>query len=137
MLRLRLWALYFLNELGDSTAQAIAVGQPLLDDARRVLGPDHPSTLGSRGNLANACQAAGRAAEAIPLHEAPAITAVSEAACGGPVPVTGAMTCWHGMRSPVYDVMPAPPAIWRLSGLDRNCLSAITLDAIPPRPQTL
>jgi hypothetical protein len=28
--------------------------------------------------------------------------------------------------------MPAPPAIWRLSGLDRDFLSAITLDAIPP-----
>jgi len=25
----------------------------------------------------------------------------------------------------VYDVMPAPPAIWRLPGLDRNRLSAI------------
>jgi hypothetical protein len=58
--------------------------------------------------------------------EARTVTAVSEAACGGPVPVTGAMTFWHGMRSPVYDVMPAPPAIWRLSGLDRNYLSAIT-----------
>ena len=37
------------------------------------------------------------------------------------VPVTGARTCWHGMRSPVYGVMPTPPAIRRLSGLDRNC----------------
>jgi hypothetical protein len=69
LLRLRLWALYYLNELGESAAQAIAVGEPLLDDAKRVLGPDHPSTLGSRGNLANAYQAAGRAAEAIPLHQ--------------------------------------------------------------------
>jgi len=69
LLRLRLWALYHLNQLGDSAAQAIAVGAPLLRDAERVLGPDHPDTLTSRNNLANAYQAAGRAAEAIPLHE--------------------------------------------------------------------
>ncbi len=45
LLRLRLQALHLLNELGDSAAQAIEVGQPLLDDAERVLGPDHPDTL--------------------------------------------------------------------------------------------
>ena len=69
LLRLRLWALYHLNELGDSAVQAVAVGEPLLDDAGRVLGPDHPDTLASRNNLVGACQEAGRAAEAIPLLE--------------------------------------------------------------------
>ena len=69
VLRLRGWALWFLNDLGDSAAQAIAVGEPLLADRERVLGPDHPDTLASRNNLAAAYQAAGRAAEAIPLHE--------------------------------------------------------------------
>ena len=34
-----------------------------------MLGPDHPDTLASRNNLATAYQEAGRAAEAIPLHE--------------------------------------------------------------------
>ena len=34
-----------------------------------VLGPDHPSTLTSRGSLAIAYQAAGRTDEAITLHE--------------------------------------------------------------------
>ena len=34
-----------------------------------MLGPDHPDTLTSRNNLAAAYQAAGRAAEAIPLYE--------------------------------------------------------------------
>ena len=34
-----------------------------------MLGPDHPDTLGSRDNLAIAYRAAGRAAEAIELHE--------------------------------------------------------------------
>jgi hypothetical protein len=69
VLRLRGWALWFLNDLGDSAAQAIAVGEPLLADQERVLGPDHPDTLNSRNNLAEAYRAAGRAAEAIPLHE--------------------------------------------------------------------
>jgi tetratricopeptide (TPR) repeat protein len=37
---------------------------------RTKLGPDHPSTLESRFNLATAYHAAGRTAEAITLHEA-------------------------------------------------------------------
>ena len=69
VLRLRGWAVWFLNDLGDSAAQAIAVGEPLLADLERVLGPDHPDTLTSRNNLADAYRDAGRAAEAIPLHE--------------------------------------------------------------------
>ena len=69
LVALRLWALYYLNELGDSAAQAIAVGEPVLGDVERVLGPDHPLTLASRNNLAGAYRAAGRAAEAIPLCE--------------------------------------------------------------------
>ena len=69
LLRLRFWALYHLIELGDSAAQAIAVGEPLAADLERMLGPDHPDTLNSRNSLAAAYQAAGRAAEAIPLFE--------------------------------------------------------------------
>ena len=69
VLRLRGWAVWFLNDLGDSAAQAIAVGEPLLADRERVLGPDHPDTLASRNNLTEAYRDAGRAAEAIPLHE--------------------------------------------------------------------
>ncbi|MFI5067845.1 MAG: tetratricopeptide repeat protein, partial [Streptosporangiales bacterium] len=69
LLGLRLRALYHLLELGDSTAQAIMAGEPLVADCERVLGPDHPDTLASRDNLAAAYRAAGRAAEAIPLHQ--------------------------------------------------------------------
>ena len=69
LLRLRLWVLYLLDELGDSAGQAIAVGEPLLKDAERLLGADHPDTLNSRDNLADAYREAGRATEAIPLHE--------------------------------------------------------------------
>ena len=67
LLSLRFWALYDLNELGDSTSAAIAIGKPLVADSQRVLGPDHPDTLTAQNNLAVAYQEAGRAAEAIPL----------------------------------------------------------------------
>ena len=69
MLRLRFVALYHLIELGDSTPQAIAVGEPLTADLERLLGPDHPDTLNSRNSLAAAYLAAGRVADAIPLFE--------------------------------------------------------------------
>ncbi len=69
MIRLRLWATWFLANLGDSTAQAIVIGERLIADQERVLGPDHPDTLSSRNNLALAYQEAGRTDEAIPLHE--------------------------------------------------------------------
>ena len=69
LLVLRGWAVWFLLDLGDSAAQAIALAGPLLAGRERVLGPDHPDTLTSRNNLAVAYRAAGRAAEAIALHE--------------------------------------------------------------------
>ncbi len=69
MIRLRWWALFFLNYLGDSTAQAIAIGERLLADQERVLGPDHPDTLSSRFNLAIVYREAGRLDEAVSLHE--------------------------------------------------------------------
>jgi tetratricopeptide (TPR) repeat protein len=69
LLRLRHWAIWCLNELGDSFAQAIEYGQLLVADRERVLGDIHPDTLGSRGNLAFAYREAGRLDEAIALHE--------------------------------------------------------------------
>ena len=69
LLRLRFVAFYQTLELGDSTLQAIAVGEPLAGDLERLLGPDHPDTLNSRNSLAAAYLAAGRVAEAIPLFE--------------------------------------------------------------------
>jgi tetratricopeptide (TPR) repeat protein len=44
-------------------------GAKALADFERILGPDHPNTLGSRNNLAGAYASAGRTAEAIPLLE--------------------------------------------------------------------
>jgi hypothetical protein len=45
MLNLRGWAIWLLNELGDSAEQSISIGEPLLADQERVLGADHPNTL--------------------------------------------------------------------------------------------
>jgi tetratricopeptide (TPR) repeat protein len=69
LLRLRFLALYHLIELGDSATQAVAVGEPLIVDLERLLGPNHPDTLNARNSLAAAYQAAGRPAEAVPLFE--------------------------------------------------------------------
>ena len=55
MLRLRLRAVYYLNELaGSARQQPIAAGEPLAVDSERALGPDQPGTLTSRNNLASA-----------------------------------------------------------------------------------
>jgi RNA polymerase sigma factor (sigma-70 family) len=69
LVRLQFVAFYHLLELGDSTPQAIVVGEPLAQALERLLGPDHPDTLNSRNSLAAAYLAAGRVAEAIPLFE--------------------------------------------------------------------
>ena len=69
LLGLRGWAIWCLNELGDSFAQAIEYGQDLAADSERILGDAHPATLTSRNNLAAAYQAAGRLDEAIPLYQ--------------------------------------------------------------------
>ena len=59
--------LYHLVELGDSMPQAIVLGEPLVADLERMLGPDHPDTMNARNSLAVAYHTAGRTAEAIPL----------------------------------------------------------------------
>jgi tetratricopeptide (TPR) repeat protein len=69
LLNRRGWALWCLNDLGDSAAQAIELGAPLMADYARVLGEGHPHTLMSRNNLAFAFRASGRVGEAIPLYE--------------------------------------------------------------------
>jgi tetratricopeptide (TPR) repeat protein len=69
LLALRARALRCIHELGDSAAQAIEYGEPIVADSERLLGDAHPTTLASRNNLAYALQAAGRPDEAIPLFE--------------------------------------------------------------------
>ncbi len=69
LLRLRGWAIWCLNRLGDSFSQAVEYGRLLVADAERVLGDTHPQTLTSRSNLAVAYDDAGRLDEAIRLYE--------------------------------------------------------------------
>ena len=67
----------FVAILATTIRNAADLGMPqlaltLTDSVTRAgdtLGPDHPSTLASRNNLANAYQDAGRLDEAIALHE--------------------------------------------------------------------
>jgi Tetratricopeptide repeat len=49
-------------------AETIALLERTLADREQVLGPAHPDTLTSRGNLAAAYQEAGRLAEAETLR---------------------------------------------------------------------
>ena len=60
-------ALWYSAELGaPQTAVALSDAVTHLS---KILGPDHPDTLTSRGNLAGAYYSAGRLGEAIPLYE--------------------------------------------------------------------
>ncbi|MFE9925761.1 tetratricopeptide repeat protein [Streptomyces sp. NPDC005774] len=58
----------YLQGQGQIT-QAIAYKRRSLDASTRLHGPDHPSTLTSRNNLASAYEAAGDLGRAIPLFE--------------------------------------------------------------------
>jgi hypothetical protein len=49
--------------------EAIALFEQALAGRERVLGADHPDTLTSRLDLADAYESAGRLGEAIALHE--------------------------------------------------------------------
>jgi tetratricopeptide (TPR) repeat protein len=69
LLALRFDAVWFLNELGDSAVQAIAVGESLLADQERILGAENPGTLKTANSLAMAYQDAGRTTEAAALYE--------------------------------------------------------------------
>jgi tetratricopeptide (TPR) repeat protein len=68
VLSLRLKAVWYLNEISDPT-RATLLGEDLVADCRRLLGDDHPFTVGTRSNLARAYELAGRLDEAIALHE--------------------------------------------------------------------
>jgi Tetratricopeptide repeat len=69
MLRLNAQAVYVLLGLGDSPPAALRAAEEVTSARERILGRDHPDTLTSRDNLANAYHAAGRTAEAITLHQ--------------------------------------------------------------------
>ena len=68
VLSLRLKAVWYLNEISDPT-RATPLGEDLVADCQRLLGDDHPDTVGTRSNLARAYELGGRADEAVALHE--------------------------------------------------------------------
>jgi tetratricopeptide (TPR) repeat protein len=69
LLRLRIWTVGCMNELGDNFAQGVEYGQDLVTDSEKVLGRAHHDTLTARDHLATAYRAAGRLEEAISLCE--------------------------------------------------------------------
>jgi tetratricopeptide (TPR) repeat protein len=86
MMRLRRWAVSFLNNLADNPAQAVVIGERLQADQEQAVGSDHPDTLAVRSHLANAYRAAGRIDEAITWHEQ--VLAASERIQGSDHPNT-------------------------------------------------
>lgn len=89
---------------------AITLFETVLADRERVLGRRHLGTLISYGNLASACQAAGRLDEAIHLYERTRID--SERILGPNHPSTGVVreTSWpRGSSEPLnnqYQMQP-------------------------------
>jgi hypothetical protein len=54
LLDMRGWALGRMNELGDSPAQVVELGEALVADLEQLLDADHPTTLIARNSLASA-----------------------------------------------------------------------------------
>jgi tetratricopeptide (TPR) repeat protein len=69
MIRLRSWAVWSLNRLGDSATQSILIAEPLLADQEREPNADDPDTLATRHELAQAYLGVGRTADAVRLLE--------------------------------------------------------------------
>jgi Tetratricopeptide repeat len=57
------------NQTAGDLGRAIPLFEQTLANSLRVLGADHPHTLGSRDNLAGAYREAGYLVRAIPLYE--------------------------------------------------------------------
>jgi tRNA A-37 threonylcarbamoyl transferase component Bud32 len=61
---------HILRHRGRFDAKMLEMAKTAADGLARTLGPDHPDTLSSRNDLAEAYHDAGRIAEATTLHEA-------------------------------------------------------------------
>ena len=69
LLRLRVQALFLLNDLGDSIGQVLATAEALTTDCARGLGTDHPDTLTSRHYLARSYLFTRRADESVAMAQ--------------------------------------------------------------------
>ena len=129
MIRLRQWAMRFLNRLGDSPAQAVLIGERLLADQERVLGPDHPDTIAARAHLGIAYADAGRADEALTLDEQ--TLAARERVLGPDHPDT--LTSRNNLAADYRDVGRLDEALT----LDEQTLAARERVLGPDHPDTL
>lgn len=68
LLDLRGWGLWALSFDPEDAGAAVEVGEPLVADYARVLGPAHPAAWESRRNLGIVYEHAGRYAEAIEVY---------------------------------------------------------------------
>ena len=68
VISLRNWSVRQLTVAAD-LSRAVSLAVTVLSDCERLLGLEHPDTLTSRGNLAEAYRSAGRLREAISLHD--------------------------------------------------------------------
>ncbi|WP_446214006.1 FxSxx-COOH system tetratricopeptide repeat protein [Micromonospora sp. IBSANI012] len=128
LLSLRGRLLYLLNVAHIFTT-AIAVGQPLIADCERVLGPDDPETLISRHNLAAAYQSVGRLNEAIGLYQR--TLADCERVLGPDHPDT--LTSRHSLAAAYQSVGRSDEAI----GLHQRTLTDRERVLGPDHPETL
>jgi tetratricopeptide (TPR) repeat protein len=69
MLLGRAWVVWCLTEVGRGAGEAVDLGEPLVAEASRVLGEDHPDTFTSRSYLAYAYWRIDRFDEAVTLFE--------------------------------------------------------------------
>jgi O-antigen/teichoic acid export membrane protein/tetratricopeptide (TPR) repeat protein len=129
LLSLEYSVLYHLNGLGDRASQAIAVGEILVADSERVLGPDDPNTLTSQNGLAVAYRDAGRASDAIQLFEL--TLAATERRLGSDHPDT--LTMRNNLALAYRDAGRAADAI----GLVELTLAAMERRLGPDHPDTL
>ena len=104
------------------TQDAIAIYEPLLADRERILGAEHPDTLTTRGNLADAYQAAGRT-----TTRSRSSSRCSPTASGSSAPSTPT-------RSPPAATSPTPTRPrGRADGRDRDLRAAARRPRADPR----
>ena len=90
---------HILVHRGRLDGEVLEMAKSACEGLARILGPDHPDTLASRGNLAEAYRAAGRTAEAIELQEATLKTRESKLGPDHPQTLTSRISLAEAYRA--------------------------------------